>query len=176
VPVLLRPIRPIDEGKLQDLFYSLSNTTLYQRFQRVIRCIPHSERRYYLDVDYKKNMALVGETCDENRDPEIVGVAQYFLDSPSGFAEASFVIRDAWQGQGLGTLMISHLISIARENGIKGFTADVLASNGAMLHVFNNSGLKISSTLEEGVCRLSMPFTHFSKPLTEEGRLQLQEA
>jgi acyl-CoA hydrolase/GNAT superfamily N-acetyltransferase len=176
VPVLLRPIRPIDEGKLQDLFYSLSDTTLYQRFQRVIKCIPHSERRYYLDVDYKKNMALVGETCGEDRDPEIVGVAQYFLDSASGFAEASFVIRDAWQRQGLGTAMISHLISIARENGIKGLTADVLASNGAMLHVFYKSGLKIHSTLVEGVYRLNMPFSRPGKHSHEEGRLQLQEA
>lgn len=156
VQVLLRPIRPTDEPKLQDLFYSLSDTTLYQRFQRVIKCIPHKERQYYLDVDYVRNMALVAETCEEHRDPEIIGVAQYFLDPATGFADVSFVVRDTWQGQGLGTLMIRHLTDIARENGIQGFTADVLVSNGAMLHVFYNSGLEISSTMSEGVTRLKM--------------------
>ncbi|MFQ5462548.1 MAG: GNAT family N-acetyltransferase, partial [Phycisphaerae bacterium] len=159
LPVLLRPIRPTDEPKLQDLFYSLSDTTLYQRFQRIIKCIPHEERQYYLDVDYVRNMALVAETHNEHRDPEIVGVAQYFLDPATGFADASFVVRDSWQGQGLGTLLIRHLTHIARENGIQGFTADVLVSNGAMLHVFHNSGLEISSVISDGVSRLKMPLS-----------------
>jgi len=159
VAVLVRPIRPTDEPKLQDLFYSLSDTTLYQRFQGVIKCIPHKERQYYLDVDYVHNMALVTESCDEQHDPDIIGVAQYFLDPATGFADVSFVIRDTWQGQGLGTAMIRHLAFIARKNGIQGFTADVLVSNGAMLHVFHKSGLKISSTMSEGIIQLEMPLS-----------------
>ncbi len=158
VEVLLRPIRATDEAKLQDLFYSLSDDTLYQRFLRVIKSVPHNERQYYLDVDYKRNMGLVAETCDADRDPEVIGVAQYFLDRASGFADASFLIRDAWQGQGLGTLMIRHLTHIAQKNGIKGFVADVLVSNGAMLHVFSKSGLQINTTLSDNVYHLNMPF------------------
>ncbi len=172
VPVLLRPIRPTDEPKLQDLFYSLSDSTLYQRFQRVIKSVPHKERQYYLDVDYRANMALVAETCEQRRDPKIIGVAQYFLDPATGYADASFVIRDTWQGQGLGTVMIRHLTDIARENGVKGFTADVLASNGAMLHVFYNSGLEINSTLSEGVYQLKMPLSGSDSPAADENNLQ----
>ncbi len=151
--------------------YQLYNS-LYQRFQRVIKSIPHKERQYYLDVDYKQNMALVVESYDQHRDPEIIGVAQYFQNSATGFADVAFVIRDAWQGQGLGTLMIRHLADVAEKNGIKGFTADVLVTNAAMLHVFYNSGLGINTALSGEVYHLKMNFAKSNRRATDADKLQ----
>ena len=155
---LLRPLSPTDERKLTELFYSVSENSLYRRFLRGTKRVAHAERQQYLDVDYQDNTALVVETCTPGREPEIVAVAQYFLHPATGFADVAFLVRDALQGQGLGTTLVAALIDRARECGVKGFTADVLASNRHMLHLFQRSGLKIESEAEGEVFRLTMPF------------------
>jgi len=156
--VMLRPIRVTDERKLSALFYSLSDNSLYKRFMHVIRSVPHEDRRYFLDVDYRRNMAIVLETRDPAREPEIVGVAQYFADEGQSMAEAAFVVRDEWQGMGLGRLLVQKLIELGRDAGFEGFVADVLASNGAMLHLFRESGQQLCISECEDNLRVTLKF------------------
>jgi len=156
--LLLRPLRATDEPKLTELFYSVTENTLYRRFMRVVKRIPHAERQYYLDVDYEKNLAVVLETQDPHIEPEIVAVAQYFLDPATRFADVGFLVRDAWQGRGLGGILVDRMIRLARERLVRGFTADVLATNQAMLRLFQRSGLEVKSRLDGPVVRLVMPF------------------
>jgi len=157
-PLLLRPLRPTDEPKLTELFYSVSDNSLYKRFLRVIKSIPHKERQYFLDVDYVSNMAVVVETCEPGREPEIVAVAQYFVDVASQFADVAFLVRDEWQGKGIGRQLVSEMCTRARERGVKGFVADVSATNRAMLHLFQGTGLVAHKLVAKDVYRLRMPF------------------
>ena len=69
------------------------------------------------------------------------------------------MVADAWQGKGLGTEMMSRLIELAKENGIKGFTASLLESNHSMLRLFHKSGCPVEVTLNEGCYEVHMPFT-----------------
>jgi len=154
----LRPLRPTDEPKLTELFYSLTENTLYRRFLRVIKRIPHEERQYFLDVDYASNMAVVVETCDPAREPETVAVAQYFVDLATQFADVAFLVRDEWQGQGIGRQLVDEMVAIARERGVKGFVADVSSTNRAMLHLFQGTGLVAHKQIASDVYRLRMPF------------------
>jgi GNAT superfamily N-acetyltransferase len=147
-----------DEQKLTDLFYSLSNDTIYRRWMTAKKRLPHRDALYYLDVDYQNAMAIVLETHEEGREPEMIGVGRYHVDRATNFAEVAFLIRDAWQGKGLGTLLLQHLIRIARDKGIAGFTASVLATNRGMLHVFHRAGLEMTTRLEDGVYELTMGF------------------
>ncbi|MFQ5504442.1 MAG: GNAT family N-acetyltransferase [Planctomycetota bacterium] len=155
--LLLRPIRVTDEPKVSSLFYSLGENTLYKRFQRVVKRVPHQELQYFLDVDYEANMAIVLETCMPGRESEIIGIAQYLTDRESGYAEVAFVIRDEWQGKGLGSSLIQALVEAARDKHVKGFIAEVLPSNQAMLRVFEKSGLAIQRKLVDKILRLTMP-------------------
>lgn len=154
----LRPLRVTDEQKLTDLFYSLSNDTIYRRWMTAKKRLPHRDALYYLDIDYQNAMAIVLETCEERREPEMIGVGRYHLDRATNYAEVAFLIRDAWQGKGLGTLLLQQLIRIARDKGIAGFTASVLATNRGMLHVFHRAGLEMTTRLEDGVYELTMGF------------------
>jgi acyl-CoA hydrolase/RimJ/RimL family protein N-acetyltransferase len=156
--LLLRPIRPIDEPKLMQLFYSMSEDALYKRFMRVVKRIAHEERQYFLDVDYRDNMAVVLETCDPLTEPEIVGIAQYFRDPHSNYADVGFIVRDAWQGKGLGRVLVEEMVSLARKNGIKGLTADVLATNQAMIHLFEQTGHEVQKEMEEGIYLVEVHF------------------
>jgi len=162
--LLLRPLRVTDEAKLTDLFYSLSDDTIYRRWMTARKRMPHRDVLYYLDVDYDSNMAIILETCPEDREPEMIGVARYHLDRATNLAEVAFVVRDAWQGKGLGTQLLRQITRIARDKGLVGFTASVLATNRGMLHVFHRAGLDIQSTLSDGTYELIMHFRDSAPP------------
>jgi RimJ/RimL family protein N-acetyltransferase len=170
--LLLRPLQPTDEPKLTELFYSLSEETLYKRFQHVTKRIAHEERQYYLDIDYQDNMAVVLETCDPQREPEIVAIAQYFRDTSTGYADVGFIVRDGWQGKGLGRILVDEMVRLARERGATGLTADVLTTNGAMLALFRRTGLVVKSDTMDGVSRLTMPFEQAASGPAIEGARQ----
>jgi len=173
-PLLMRPIRVTDEAKLSRLFYSLSDVTVYRRWHHGRKQLSHSDILRLLEVDYVQHMAVVIETEPDAEESQIIGVGRYHTDPASNYAETAFVILDEWQGHGLGTMLLQHLIEIARENGIAGFTADVLSENRAMRHVFHKSGLEIQSQLHGGVYSLSMslwPAEKKSAPARPEKKL-----
>ncbi|NNF07206.1 MAG: GNAT family N-acetyltransferase [Candidatus Eisenbacteria bacterium] len=155
--VLLRSIRITDEQKMSDLFYSLSESTVYKRWMVAMPRMPHKKILPYLKAEDPRNVAIVIETHPTNSESELIGVGRYHVSPGSGSAEVALVIRDDHQGKGLGTALLQHLIDIAKENGIPGFTAEVLPSNSAMMHVFHKADLKIQSSLSEGSYHLEMP-------------------
>ena len=65
---------------------------------------------------------------------------------------------DEWQNKGLGTFMFKHLITLAKASGIAGFTAEVLRDNKRMQAIFNHSGYKVQSSVEEGVYSFRIEF------------------
>lgn len=155
-PILLRPVRVTDEAKLSKLFYNLSDTTIYKRWHHGLKQMPHRDILRYLAVDYAQHMAVVVESKPAGEESQLVGMGSYHADPATNYAETAFLIRDDWQGRGLGTELLRHLIDIARQNGIAGFTAEILAGSQAMRHVFHKSGLEIQSTLSDGVYSLKM--------------------
>ena len=54
--------------------------------------------------------------------------------------------------------LFSHLIKIARRNGIRGFTAEVLRENKAMQAVFDKSECKTRSRLAGNVYSYELDF------------------
>jgi acyl-CoA hydrolase/GNAT superfamily N-acetyltransferase len=142
--VIVRPLRVSDEETLQDLFYRLSDESRYRRFMGAKRAHPHEEMQRLVDLDLEQNMALV--VCSPELAPpdEILGMARYDVDPATRLADIAFVVRDDWQGKGIGTLLMRRMSEIARARGLAGFTADVLASNKPMLFIFQQSGLKVS--------------------------------
>jgi acyl-CoA hydrolase/GNAT superfamily N-acetyltransferase len=155
-PMLMRPIRMTDEAKISRLFYSLSDSTVYKRWHHDLRQLPHRDILRLLEVDYTQNMAIVIEAEPDGEEPKLIAVGRYHTDPATNYAETAFVVRDEWQGRGLGTILLQYLIEIAREQGVAGFTAEVLAENRPMQHVFHKSGLEVQSQLESGVYSLTM--------------------
>ena len=65
-----------------------------------------------------------------------------------GQAEVAFGVIDGYQGQKLGLALMRSLSSIARRAGLNKLIAEVLASNAAMLKVFEKSGLQMTTKRE----------------------------
>lgn len=152
-----RPIHPTDEPLMRDLLYDLSQETLYYRFMSHNQHFGSREIQNFVYVDHRKDVAIVG-TLPEAHGDDIVAVGRYYLDERTNRAEVAFVIRDEWQNKGLGTFMFKHLITLAKASGISGFTAEVLRDNKRMHAIFNHSGYKVQSVVEEGVYSFRIEF------------------
>jgi GNAT superfamily N-acetyltransferase/acyl CoA:acetate/3-ketoacid CoA transferase beta subunit len=153
--VFIRPIRLTDEPPLREMFYALSEETVYHRFFQVLPTMPHRKLQEWLRVDYERQMVIV-VTSGLEGDEAIVAVARYDLDERTNLAEVAFVVRDDFQGHHLATHLLARLIEVARANGIAGFTASVLADNMAMLRVFHAAFPALESQLRDGTYELTM--------------------
>ncbi|HWZ92135.1 MAG TPA: GNAT family N-acetyltransferase [Polyangiaceae bacterium] len=147
--VHVRPLRVTDERVLQDLFYRLSDRSTYQRFFGHRHSYPREEIARFADFSDTRNAALVATSSEGNED--LVAMARYDVDSETNRAEIALVVRDAWQGKGLGTLLFQRLVALARKQGVRAFTAEVLVDNGRMLSVFRSAGCPVETRLESGV-------------------------
>ena len=158
--ILLRPIKATDEPLMKDLFYRCSPETIYHRFFRALKSMPHSELVRYVHLDYRREMAIVGVVRDADRveREQIVCVGRYDLDVNTGFAEAAFLVRDDFQGRGIGTRLVKDMSRVARANGIKGFEADVLADNVAAMKLLRKLGYPMEIDRKEGTYRIRLTF------------------
>ena len=85
---------------------------------------------------------------------DLVGVASYETAGSSGPAEVAFAVADHVHHRGVATLLLEHLVSAGRSNGVTTFTAEVLAENFAMLKVFAAVGLHARRKQADGVTEL----------------------
>jgi GNAT superfamily N-acetyltransferase len=74
------------------------------------------------------------------------------------YADVAFVVEEAHQGKGIASYLLNLLIESAKERGLRGFTADVLADNRSMLKVFEKAPYPYQAVLRSGVYELTIPF------------------
>ncbi len=155
---VLRPVKPTDEGTLRELFYSLSEDTIYHRFFSSLQSMPHERLQEFLKVDYKREMAMVATIGERQEETRMVGIGRYILNPQTNMAEVALLVADDFQGRGLGTSMLKGLTAAAKSHGIAGFVADVMVENKAMLTLFHRAFKNIESSLTDNVYSLIMYF------------------
>ncbi len=155
--VSFRAMNPTDEPGTRDLFYSLSQETVYYRYMSHMKRIPRKQLQNFVYIDHRNDVAIVG-TVPEAHGEEIIAIGRYYLDQKTNRAEVAFVVRDDWQKQGIGSFIMKHLATIAKRNGIAGFTAEVMRDNKPMQAVINHSGMKVRSSVNDGVFHFEMNF------------------
>ena len=155
--VYLRPIHPTDEPNLRTLFYALSQQTIYYRFMSRIKRIPRQQIQDFVYIDHRNEVAMVA-TIPVPHGDEFIAIGRYYLDAQTNRAEVAFVVRDDWQNRGVGTFLLRHLMNMARRNGIRGFTAEVLRDNVAMQRVFNKAPGTVKSRLNGDVFSYEIDF------------------
>jgi len=155
--ITFRPIHPTDVPNMKNLFYTLSQQTLYYRFMSRAKQISQKEIQNFVYVDHRSEVAIVG-TLPEAHGEDIIAIGRYYLDPRTNRAEVAFVVSDKWQQQGIGSFLYRYLITIARSYGIRGFTAEVLRENKAMQAVFNKGGGRVRTEQHEDVVSYQIDF------------------
>ena len=147
-PVLVRPIRPEDEPLMVKFHESLSEESIYMRYFHAMnldRRTAHDRLTRICFIDYDREMALVAERENpETGVREILGVAR--LSSPGGTrseAEFSVLISDDFQRRGLGTILMTRLLEVGREEGLRRITADILYDNRPMQRLSKKLGFGV---------------------------------
>ncbi|MBR0846417.1 GNAT family N-acetyltransferase [Bradyrhizobium diazoefficiens] len=148
----IRAIRPDDEAGMLAAVDATSAESLRKRFFVLKRHFSEKERTFFTKIDFKTHVALVA--CA--KDGTIVAGGRYIVSEP-GRAEMAFVVTDAWQGCGIGGLLMRHLIALAREAGLKELMAEVLPENGAMRRVFEKFGFKPVASGDPQTIHLVLP-------------------
>lgn len=149
--VHVRPIRPADAAALVDFHGRLSAETVFWRFFSFHPELTEAEVQRFTHLDYQNRVALVAELGDR-----LVAVGRYERLAGTRDAEVAFVVADEHQGRGLGTVLLEHLASAARERGINRFVADTLPGNRRMLDVFRAAGFDEQTSFEGDVVRIEL--------------------
>jgi GNAT superfamily N-acetyltransferase len=155
--VRFRAIKPSDEEEMRRLFYRFSDNAVYYRYFSAIKSMPHRKMQEYVNVDYQRIMSIVG-IVEESGTERLVAEGRYVRNHDRPFADVAFVVDENLQGRGIASFLFETLIRVARESGIEGFTADVIADNKAMLKVFEKAPFPIRAVMEFGIYNLTIPF------------------
>ncbi len=148
----IRATRPDDIDAVRLMHAAMSPDNVYLRF---FNLSPHAAEQEAKRVcrepgeDHAALLAWLGS--------QLVGVASYEPTGTSGSAEIAFAVADHMHGRGVATLLLEHLVSIARRRNLSAFTAQTLATNTAMLRVFAAAGLPAKRQLEDGLVSLTFP-------------------
>ncbi|MBM4089461.1 MAG: GNAT family N-acetyltransferase [Planctomycetes bacterium] len=157
-PVIVRAIQPDDKQNLQEGLARLSTDSVYKRFFRVIGTLSERELKYFTEVDFDRHVALgVGLLVGEQVLP--IAVGRYIVSNPEVnpcTAEVALVVEDEYQGVGVGSLLLRHLIRVARDGSIVRFVAFLHASNFRMYRVLLNSGLPMQGHTEDGITEVTL--------------------
>lgn len=145
----VRPIEPGDGDLLRALHSRLSERSRYFRFFGAHPRLSDREVERFTVVDQQHRVALVALVGGE-----MIAVARYEGRAGQSSAEVAFVVDDAHQGRGLGSVLLEHLAAAAAERGITRFEADVLADNRGMLRVFHDAGYAVEHASQGATVRL----------------------
>lgn len=121
---IVRALRPGDVLLIESMSAELSARSLAQRFFVGTPTIPRALLRQLEAVDHDGNEAVIALA-----NGRVVGLAQYVRLPDSASAELAVIVVDAWQRNGVGRMLVSHLAELAAARGITRFTASILPDN-----------------------------------------------
>jgi len=168
--VTLRPIKPEDELLWLEMFNNFSKETVRYRFFRIIKDTPHEMRTRYCNIDYDRELGIVGEIKEKGK-KRLLGVIR-LIANPSKDKEAEFaiVVGDKWQRLGLGSEFMDFMFEIARDKGIKIIYGTVLSDNQPMIQLCEEKNFKITRG-DPGEYNLEYEVFNNNKILLESGKL-----
>jgi RimJ/RimL family protein N-acetyltransferase len=153
-PITIRALRPDDRAGMLAAIGRTSMQSLQRRFFVPKKGFSEREMTFFLDIDFESHVAIVAEIAEDGR-PVICGGGRFIV-VKSGQAEIAFVVVDAYQGQGIGTILMRHLAVLARDAGLQELVAEVLPENTAMLKLFKKFGFRSGSKGSPQVIHLTL--------------------
>jgi GNAT superfamily N-acetyltransferase len=155
--ITFRPAKPVDDRRIQEHFYNLDKEDIFARFFNLKTSFVRDDVEGMFQIDYINNLTLLA-VVGEFGFGKVVAAGEYYLDPDTNMAEIAFSVDKAWQGQGLGKILMKKLSGAARENGIAGLKAYTLPGNNGMVRLFKTMPYKITSVYDGDVIELTCRF------------------
>jgi acyl-CoA synthetase (NDP forming)/GNAT superfamily N-acetyltransferase len=155
--VEIRPAQAGDFDAVKAMHEAMSPANTYLRFFSMSRTAADREAKRLTrepGPDHSALLALAGG--------EVVGTASYEVakagdGSLRDHAEIAFAVADSMHHRGIATLLLEHLVSVARGQQLRAFVAETLSENAPMIGVFSDAGLPVTKRREDGVVTITIP-------------------
>lgn len=158
--LLLRPILPEDEPKLQKSFERLTPEQVRLRFFVPMKELGHSLAARLTQIDYDREMALILTEPGIPGTTEIFGVVRIAADPDNERGEYAVVVPEHMTGQGLGALLMRQIIDYAKKRGLRQVWGDVLRENAAMLGLVRKLGFRVKDDPDDpSLVRVTLDLT-----------------
>ena len=151
--VTIRTMRRDDKERLVEAFLHLQPETIRTRFFYPKKTLSEDDLRWLDEVSPGNHVGLVA-TIPSGCDELIIAEGSYAVVGRT--AEMGFTVTETWQGRGIASRLLHHLVGLARGQGVGEFEAYVLEENSPMLAVFRRSGLPMSTRFAEGVLHVTL--------------------
>ena len=161
----IRPVRADDAAELGRFFSDLSLESRVLRFFAAVVNADSSVQRM-VNVNYTSSYGLVAVA---GAPPQIVGHAMYVEIEPRK-AELALAVADAYQGRGVGTILLGQLAEAAAAAGYDVLEAVVRPENHRMLQMLRESGFPVHARSEPGEVHAELPTR-----IGPEGILQFED-
>jgi acyl-CoA synthetase (NDP forming)/GNAT superfamily N-acetyltransferase len=150
--VEVRAARAQDHEAVRAMHAAMAPENIYLRFFSMSPNAAEGEARRICREPDSEHAALLAWQGDR-----LVGVAAYEFSGKPGVAEVAFAVPDDVHGRGVASLLLEHLVWLARQRDLRAFVAETLAENSAMLRVFADAGLPAKRRISSGVVELTFP-------------------
>ncbi|CAI4174368.1 hypothetical protein CCOS2040_25155 [Streptomyces albidoflavus] len=176
----IRPITADDADRLVSFYEQVSDESKYYRFFAPYPRLSAKDVRRFTHHDHVDRVGLAvtigGEFIATVRYDRIDDRGMP-ASAPADEAEVAFLVQDAHQGRGVASALLEHIAAVARERGIRRFTAEVLPANTKMIKVFTDAGYQQKRSFEDGVVRLEFGLEPTDRSLAvQHAREQRAEA
>jgi acyl-CoA synthetase (NDP forming)/RimJ/RimL family protein N-acetyltransferase len=176
----VRPITEDDAERLVSFYEQVSDESKYLRFFSPYPRLSAKDVHRFTHHDYVDRVGLAATVGGE-----FIATVRYDrvdatgmpASAPADEAEVAFLVQDAHQGRGVASAMLEHIAAVARERGVRRFTAEVLPANTKMIKVFTDAGYAQKRSYEDGVVRLHLDLEPTGRSLAvQQAREQRAEA
>ena len=155
--LLIRPSISTDADGIRDLFHRLSERDVYTRFFRNVRGLSNQDVQRLCNLNFENEVGFVAVTGTREQ-PLIVGQSCYFIDPSTNLAETAFMVSPDWQGCGLGVAMQRRMSEHAIGRGVRGFVAEILATNPHMIRLAHGVSTQVSTDSQGSTVRVTALF------------------
>ena len=140
----LRPLQEADLAHAQEFFAKLSENSKYLRFMALTPNLTGETLARLIAALQEARAAVIVAVIEHGGPEELIGGGRIVPTARRDTCEFALTVVDAWQGRGLGTLLLRELIKVARELGYRRIEGSVLAMNLRMLAVAQRLRLKLA--------------------------------
>jgi acyl-CoA hydrolase/GNAT superfamily N-acetyltransferase len=155
--VTVRPVKPVDERRVQEHLYNLDKNDVVSRFFHEKTSFLQEEVEGVSQIDYVKDLTVVA-IVGEFGFGRVVGIGEYLIDPATNVAEVAFSISKEFQKKGMGRILLKKLASAAKENDISGLVAYTSPNNRGMVKLFNQLSYKVNTFFDGDMLALSCKF------------------
>lgn len=148
--IVFRPEKSSDTEMLWAMFSTLSDESLSYLIP------PFNRERiesWTKNIDYEKGLAIVAVIKEKNKERIIASASLQFnpQEALQHKAELGITVHDNYQNLGIGTVLLNHMLNIARKKQLRKISLIVDIDNTRAIHLYTKTGFTIEGKLRQDI-------------------------